>query len=332
MGIGGPALAGALLAFGGWRIIFVIQIPLAVIALASGWTTLPSTRERPTRIESDWRGVGLMALLIACSLVAVAQIGVHWWAAGAALAATMALAATYWAHAGRVDAPVLAREHLARFPLMRAHITSGLVLFSALAVDNFLPFYVQTARGRSVEFAAMSLVFLSVGWPLGSLIYSRGLDNRRDCDVILLGCWLIVPSIALAGTTIALDWPLALLFAASVLIGIALGLVTTAGLMLLQASSDVSEMGRVTAVQMFIRQLAIMYGLAVAGAIILFVVDLEVGDIEAVRDVISGDDIAFGSETKDAIRHGLAWVHVVTGTIAIGCLMIAKSLVRRTPR
>ena len=330
MGLGGPALAGVLLAFGGWRIIFIIQVPLAVIALASGWTTLPTTRQRRAQIQTDWKGVGLMALLIVCSLVAVAQIGVHWWASGAALAATVVLMALYWNHSGRVDAPVLAREHFTRFPLRWVHVTTGLVMFNALAVDDFLPFYVQTARGRSVEFAAISLVFLSLGWTLGSLVYSRVLNKWRECDVILLGCWLIVPSIGAAGITIALDWPLPLLFAASALIGISVGLVTTAGLTLLQASSDISEMGRVTAAHQFIRQLAIMYGIALAGAIVLLVVDLEVGDVDAVRDVIAGENISLGTETKDAIRHGLAWIHVATGTISIGCLVFATTLVRQT--
>jgi hypothetical protein len=89
-------------------------------------------------------------------------------------------------------------------------------------------------------------------------------------------------------------------------------------------------MGRVTAVHQFIRHLAIMAGLALAGAFILLVVDLEVGDVDAVREVIAGDNIALGSATRAAIRHGLAWVHVVAGTIAVGGLVVGTALVRRT--
>ena len=95
---GGPALAGVLLALGDWRIVFIGQLPLAALALASGWTTLPTTGERPARIRTDWRGAGLLTLLVVCSLVAVAQIGVRWWAVAAALAGTALLAAIYWEH------------------------------------------------------------------------------------------------------------------------------------------------------------------------------------------------------------------------------------------
>lgn len=330
MGFGGPVLAGVILAFGGWRTVFVVQLVLAAIALALGWTRLPTTRERPARIQTDWRGVALLTLLIGCSLVAVGQIAVRWWAVGAALAATVVLAVIYWAHSGRVESPVLAREHITRFPLRWVHLTSGLVMLIALAVDNFLPLYVQTVRGRSVEFAAISLVFLTVGWTLGSLVYSRVLDKWRECDVILLGCSLIIPSVGAAGFTILFGWPLSLLFGASVVIGLSVGLVTTPGLTLMQASSELSEMGRVTASHQFVRQLCITYGIALASAILLSVVDHQVGDVDAVRSVIAGEDIALGAETKDAIRDGMAWIHVLTGTIAIGCLLIARSLVRRT--
>ena len=321
---------GGGLAFGGWRVMLLAQLPLNAIALVSGWRTLPTTRDHPARIRIDWRGVGVLSLLIGCSLVAVAQIGVRWWAAGAGLAGTVMLIAIYWRHTGRVDEPVLAREHFTRFPLGWIHLTSGLVMLIALAVDDFLPFYVQTSRGRSVEFAAISLIFLTMGWTLGSLIYSRVLHNWHESEVIRLGCWLVIPSVGVAGVSIGLEWPLVLLFGASVFVGLSVGLVTTPGLTLLQASSEMSEMGRVTAAHQFVRQLAIMYGVALAGAIILLVVDLEVGDVDAVRDVITGEDINLGNETKDAIRHGMAWIHVVTGALSIGLFMAGRSLVRRS--
>ena len=68
MGFGGPAFAGLLLAFGGWRLVFIVQLPITAVALALGWSTLPSTRERPARIRTDWLGVGILAALTICSI------------------------------------------------------------------------------------------------------------------------------------------------------------------------------------------------------------------------------------------------------------------------
>lgn len=330
MGFGGPVVTGVLLAFSDWRSVFVVQLLLTAIALLLGWNRLPTTRERPAKIETDWLGMLLVTLLIASSLVAVGQIAVRWWLVGLSLMATLLFALVYWRHSGRAESPVLSREHLTRFPLGSLHITSGLVLFIALGVDNYLPLYVQTTRGKSVEFAAFSLIFLTVGWSLGSLLYSRMSSRWTESDTILLGSLMLIPAVAVAGLTIAFDWPLGVLFVASVLIGLSVGLVVTPGLTLLQASSELSEMGRVTAAHQFVRQLCITFGIAFTSAILLLVVDREVGDVETVRSVIAGEDIALGPETKDAIRHGLAWIHLLTGSIALVCLAIAISLVRRT--
>ena len=54
------------------------------------------------------------------------------------------------------------------------------------------------------------------------------------------------------------------------------------------------------------------------------------GDVDAIRDVIAGEDIALGVETEDAIGEGLVWVQVVAGTVAVGCVLAAATLARRT--
>lgn len=330
MGFGGPALAGLLLAVGSWRFIFIVQLPLTAVALAAGWRTLPSTRKRPTRIRTDWAGVAILGLMVAGSLAAVTQVGVRWWLATLGAVASVGLAALYWGHAGRAPEPVLARDHITRFPLRWVHATSGLVLIVGLGADNYLPLYVQTTRGRSVEFAAFSLVFLTVGWTFGSVIYSRYLSRWREADVVLLGSVMILPAIAVAGVSIALDLHLALVFAAFLFVGLSVGFVSTAGLTLLQAESDETEMGRVNAAHQFVRTLCITYGVALGGAILLFVVDRRVGDIDAVRDVLAGEEIALGAETEEAIGAGLAWIHLITAMVAIGCILVAVSLARRT--
>ena len=330
MGFGGPALAGALLAVGSWRLIFVVQLPLTALALAIGWRSLPSTRDRPARIRTDWPGVGLLTSLTLFSLLAVGQVGVRWWAVGAAAAMTGLSAVAYWRHSGRVAEPVMSREHLIRFPLRWIHLTSGLVLVAGLAVDNYLPLYVQTTRGRSVEFAAFSLVFLTVGWTIGSVVFSRLLSQRPEAEVVTMGAALIVPASALAGLAVAFDWPLTTVFVGFALVGFSIGLVSTAGLTLLQSSAAEAEMGRVNAAHQFVRTLCLTYGVALGGAILLLVVDLRVGDIEAVRDVLGGEDIAVGPATNDAIGEGLAWVFVLSVAVSVACLVVALVLLRRT--
>ncbi|MFN3215425.1 MAG: MFS transporter [Acidimicrobiales bacterium] len=330
MGFGGPALAAGLLSFGDWRLLFAINLPLGAVALAMGWRTLPTIDGPRSRIVVDWPGIAMLSILTATSLAAVAQVGVNWAVVAAATIATAVVTVAYWHHSGRAAHPVLERGHLTRFPMRRIHVTSGLVLIAGLAANNYLPLYVQVSRGRSEAFAAFSVVFLTVGWTVASLISAKLMDRRSEAEVILLGGVIIVPSVAFSGVTIAFDMPLAVIFAAFFVVGMGIGFVSTAGLTLLQASSEPAEIGRVNAAHQFIRTLCITYAVAAGGAILLLVVDYQVGDVEVVRDVLAGEDVALGPATAAAVGDGVVWVTALSFVASLGCLWVAWVLARRT--
>jgi RecB family endonuclease NucS len=88
-------------------------------------------------------------------------------------------------------------------------------------------------------------------------------------------------------------------------------------------------MGRVNAAHQFVRNLSITLAVALGGAVILSVVEAQVGDVETVRGVLAGEDVTVGAETMAAVGDGLAWAHVPSVTIALGCLIVAVSLIRR---
>jgi MFS family permease len=332
LGFGGPVITAGLLAVAGWRMIFVIQLPITVLALAAGWRTLPSTRDKPQRIIMDGRGIILIVGFVAASLFAVAQVGVRWPLAAVGAVAAMAFGRAFWTNSGRADGPLVARTHITRFPLKRIHLTSGLVLIAGLAADNYLPLYMQTTRGRSESFAAFSVLFLTVGWSTAAFLVSRLLERWREADAILLGSILMIPAVIWAGVGVALTWPIPVIFGAFYVMGAAIGFVSTAGLTLLQASADDSEMGRVNSAHQFIRTIGITYGVAVGGAILLFVVGNQIGDVEVVREVLGGEDVTASAPTLDAIRDGLVWVLGFSGIAGLGCLAAATVLWRNTRR
>ncbi len=330
LGFGGPVITAGLLAFAGWRMIFIVQLPITALALAAGWRTLPSTREKPQRIVMDGRGISLISGLVAASLLAVSQIGVRWWLAGTGAAAAIAFGSAFWTHTGRAAEPLVDRSHITRFPLKRIHVTSGLVLTAGLAADNYLPLYMQTTRGRSESFAAFSVLFLTVGWSSAAFLVSRLLERWNEADAILLGSYLMVPAVAIAGIGVALTWPIPVIFGGFFVMGASIGLVSTSGLTLMQSSADDSEMGRVNSAHQFVRTICITYGVAIGGAILLLVVGNQIGDVEVVRDALGGEDVTASPATLDAIRDGLAWVHVFGGVVALACVGAATVLWRQT--
>ncbi len=331
MGFGGPAIAGALLAIGDWRFVFAVKLPITAVALAVGWRALPSTRERPTRITTDWIGIAWLAVVVAASLATVAQLGSDWGIVGISLAVTIAAAAGYWRHAGRADTPVLRREHLTRFPLGFVHLSTGAILIAGLAADNYLPIYVHTVRERSIEFAAFSLVFLTVGWTLGAIAFSRVPTTWPETRTTLAGSTLMIPSLILAWLSISGGWHLGVIFTAYALIGVSIGLVSTSGVTYMQRGAAEAEMGRVNSAHQFVRTLCITYAVAIGGAILLATVDARTGDIEAVRELLAGEEtvtIDVPAGTVEAIADGVARAILV----ALGVSLAAWVVVSRSHR
>jgi MFS family permease len=331
MGFGGPAIAGALLAIGDWRFVFAVKLPITAVALAVGWRALPSTRERPTRITTDWIGIAWLAVVVAASLATVAQLGSDWGIVGISLAVTIAAAAGYWRHAGRADTPVLRREHLTRFPLGFVHLSTGAILIAGLAADNYLPIYVHTVRERSIEFAAFSLVFLTVGWTLGAIAFSRVPTTWPETRTTLAGSTLMIPSLTLAWFSISGGWHLGVIFTAYALIGVSIGLVSTSGVTYMQRGAAEAEMGRVNSAHQFVRTLCITYAVAIGGAILLATVDARTGDIEAVRELLAGEEtvtIDVPAGTVEAIADGVARAILV----ALGVSLAAWVVVSRSHR
>ena len=69
----GPSLGGLLIAGSGWRAIFLVNLPLGLLALGLAWRWLPADRRTPTagRAGFDRAGTLLLALTLAAYALAM---------------------------------------------------------------------------------------------------------------------------------------------------------------------------------------------------------------------------------------------------------------------
>ncbi len=176
----GPALGGALTSLGGWRLIFLVNIPIGLIGLVLGWLFLPrSTHHDPTS-RIDPYGTLLLAAIPAAVLAALsfaAQSGTPPWAEPALVVVAGALLVGAVARQRSVPGSVVDAA-LFRHPAFVAGITAAMlsyvVLFGCLvAVPIFLEnrlHYSPLAAG--LELSALT-VSLAVVAPLGGAIRDR---------------------------------------------------------------------------------------------------------------------------------------------------------------
>ncbi len=159
----GPSLGGALIAALGWRAIFLVNVPIGLIAFALASRHLP--RDRPPAAAAHPRsglaGTALLAGTLAAYALAMTSEGVRVGWRGAALLVAAAVGAALFAATQARSATPLVRPGLLRDPVLRGGlVTSALVSTVMMTTLVVGPFHLSLALG--LEPAAVGLA-LSAG-------------------------------------------------------------------------------------------------------------------------------------------------------------------------
>jgi EmrB/QacA subfamily drug resistance transporter len=176
----GPALGGALTALGGWRLIFLVNVPIGLIGLALGWFLLPRSTQHDSESRIDPSGTLLLAAIPAAVLGALsfaAQSRTPGWVepslAGVFVVLVIAAVARQrYAPGSVVDAALL------RVPAFVAGVSAALlsyaVLFGCLVA---VPFFLEKSPGIGFVTVGLELsalpVALAVAAPLGGALRDR---------------------------------------------------------------------------------------------------------------------------------------------------------------
>ncbi len=325
MGVGGPAIAAVLVSLAGWRSIFTFTIPVGIAATAIGWRRMPGKHEGNSTAAFDLRGFIVMGSLASCLLMAASTTNRF---AFAWLLAVIALGFLYVRLSRSIEDPVLRLEHIGGRRWRHVHLTAFLGIAGGTGAGAYLPLYLRAARGASAAGAAFSVLFLTFGWTAGAFAASRMQERMDAAYVVRIGARLLAGTMVISATAIWFELPLPVLFVSTSIAGFGIGAITTSGLAILQGRARPDEMGRVSGAHQFIRSLAWAYGAAIGGLVIFSVVGARIGDIEAVRDLLSSDEVLNDINTIDAVQLGYASAAVATGLLTAGCLASARQLVK----
>ncbi|MEI2777359.1 MAG: MFS transporter [Tetrasphaera sp.] len=201
----GPILGGLLVAAGGWRWVFLVNPPIALIAL---WLGRRQANARPATVRPlDLPGIGASIVTLTALTYGLIEGGTSGWdrpqpwiALGVALAAAIALRVIE----GRAEHPVLPPA------LVRRRDLSGSIVAAAIATLVFygilytLTLWLQRERGLTpVE---TGLAFVPMTLPMCVLpVYTGKLVARFGARRVILGglCFDVVAGASLLGVTSA---------------------------------------------------------------------------------------------------------------------------------
>ena len=300
IGIIGPGLTATLLAFGSWRGVFLAAVPVSAFSLILGWKTLPSISEpRPVRL--DLTGLVLLAIFSISLVLAVDRL--DRWSAGLAVLALIGAAALI-RHMRRTSDPIMRLRHVLAQPYTSLAVGSGLVFGGAVGGYLYVSVFTSAGRLQSPEVATLSVVFLSIGWTIGSNVSSRVLERF---DTALIAAASATVSGTLTGVVawlVLVRAPLWAIFTALAFSGLGIGGASNASLRALRVVTPDSEIGRVISAHEYVRSLGFTLGSAVTGGILLAVVGARVGNLDAVREVLAGGGGEATAATSAAIETG----------------------------
>jgi EmrB/QacA subfamily drug resistance transporter len=128
--VAGQVLGGVLVEFTSWRAVFLVNVPVGLLAVALAPWLLGESRQRRPGTRLDVAGALLITVAIAAAVFAVSQLGVLGWTSPVllgALALAIAAAAGF-AAVERHQPDPLVRAELLRMPGLRKASTMNLLL------------------------------------------------------------------------------------------------------------------------------------------------------------------------------------------------------------
>ncbi|MFJ8043945.1 MFS transporter [Kitasatospora sp. NPDC096147] len=261
----GPPVGGLLVQLAGWRAVFTINAPIALLALALAAGRLPRLRPGSRRI--DWPAQAGAGLTLALATDAAIAAGAGAWrhATAAAVLAGAAAAAFVWRER-RSAAPVFGAG-LLRSPVVRAGLAVGAAANFVLAGDLFvLPLLFQGGRGLGALATGVALLPLTLPFVLNPPLTGRIVVARGPRVPILAGTALLAVGalVLAAGAGAGAGYPV--LAAGLLLTGVGTSSVLPALVAALIEAAPAGTTGAVAGVLNACRQGGATLGVAVMGA------------------------------------------------------------------
>lgn len=268
----GPVLGGVLagqdtiLGFSGWRWIFLVNVPIGIIALVVVFRVLnlPHTR-RDHRI--DYIGAALLAVAVVPILI-VAEQGNDWgWTSGrsiglAALGLVSAVSFVFWERRMGEEAilPLRLFNNSVFSVSSGMNFIVGMAMFGGVAA---IPLYLQIVRGYSPTAAGFLMLPMVIGIMSASAVSGQIMSKtgRYKIFPIIGGFFLLIGLLLLQ--TLSIDAAIVIPMIYMFIFGAGLGLSMQTLIVAVQNSVNPRDMGVATSSATFFRSMGGTFGTAI---------------------------------------------------------------------
>jgi MFS family permease len=302
----GPTLGGLLVTLVGWRGIFAVNLPVALIAFVAGLIWIPpdpvreaTTTARSLRQALDPIGIGLFSGVLTVLVFFLLDLAHPMWWLIAPFAVGMA--ALIWWQLRRTKPFIDVRMLASNGRLTRTYLRHGLSYLLVYCVLYGYTQWLEQGRGFSSGMTGLVLLPMSVGALVCSLLGARTRTIRGPLNLAALLLTGGAGLLAFVGG----DTTLALLLVVGAFFGISQGLIGTSNQAAVQAFAPPDSIGSAAGLQ----RTAQYIGAIAASSLIA---------------------LAYGARASDSGLHLMAGVSVVLGVLLIVLTLTDRALRARS--
>ena len=265
----GPLAGGLIIQHFSWAWIFWMNLPIGALAAAGFWAYLHEKRVRGGG-RIDHLSAGIFTVAIAAIMVDLTALSTSGrFEIGLTTLVAVVAVALFVMQERRSPEPMISLDLWGRRPIAAANGASLLTGMVMIGLTTFLPVFVQGVMQKSPLVAGFALSSMVLGWPIGATTGVRGFRRFGVRAVLRLG-GALVPVGAVVFIFLARESSPIVAGLGSLIIGLGMGLSSSASIILIQEIVDWSERGSATASFLFARSLGSTFGATVFGAVLNF--------------------------------------------------------------
>ncbi|MCW2269967.1 EmrB/QacA subfamily drug resistance transporter [Pseudomonas sp. JUb96] len=323
----GPVLGGYLTEYLSWRGVFWLNLPLGLVAW---WVTRRALRTLVVpqgRARVDYVGAALLIFGLSSLLLGITLIGQgHPWyssqVASLLLCALLGLS-VFVLHERRAPEPLLPLKLFSNPVATLCWCTIFFTSFQAISLTMLMPLRYQSITGAGADSAALHLLPLAIGLPIGAYCGGRLTSFTGRFKPQILGGALMMPFaiVGMAFTPPQTAWLSGLFM---ILTGIASGLQFPTSLVATQSAVEPRDIGVATSTTNLFRSLGGAMGVACMSALLLAM--LQDGGLSLAGDALLGSLKAGEPSLQIQEELTMTFRNLLLGSAMVSLLGLAAAL------
>ncbi|MEU0465117.1 DHA2 family efflux MFS transporter permease subunit [Amycolatopsis sp. NPDC006131] len=178
-----------------WHWIFLINLPIGLVAGAVALRVLENDRGLGLRAGADWLGAVLVTAALMLGVYTIVEVESHGWASAHTIgfgAVSLVLLAAFGVRQARTRDPLLPLRIFASRGLTGANLTMALLVSAMFGFQFLVVLYLRQVLGLSAQATGLAMVPIAATIAVVSLVFSPRLSTRfGDYKVLLAGLLVI---------------------------------------------------------------------------------------------------------------------------------------------